>query len=59
MTKLAPKRVDKRKDSDRKSRKLTVRMPPETLDRLEQMAKRRGVKRVVVLCELIEEGSKK
>ena len=57
--KLASKRVEKRKESDRKSRRLTLRMPPETLDRLEQMAKRRGVKRVVVLCELIEEGGKK
>ncbi len=54
----APKRRDKRKDADRASRKITLRLPPDTLLQLEQLSDRRGVPRVAVLCDLIRKASK-
>ncbi len=49
-----PKRHDARQDSDRASVKLTVRLPRQTALQLEQIAKRQGMARVTVLCDLID-----
>jgi hypothetical protein len=54
-----PKRHDARQDSDRKSVKLTVRLPAATAAKLERLAKARDVKRVTVLCDLIESAALK
>jgi hypothetical protein len=39
-------------------RRLQVRLPAATLRQLEQLAKARGMARVTVLCDLIQEASK-
>lgn len=52
------KRIDTRRDADRDSIKLTVRLPPRTARQLEQLAKLRNSARVTVLCDLIQEASK-
>lgn len=56
----APKRVELRTETARaeRSTRLCVRLPPAAAAKLERLAKARKVKRVTVLCDLIDGAGK-